>query len=203
MNIARYSTALLGAALVTFGLFFLMQLLISTGEKAINDKFEGYKVEIGEVQRPDEVQTKDRKPEKPQEPEAPPEAPDIPEVDTSKPNQGTDMSFAMGKVGVNVGGMGGFGAPSDGDYLPIVRVQPQYPRRAAERGIEGYAIVELTVTAAGTTTDIRVVEAQPEGIFDRAAIRAAEKFKYKPKMVNGKSVPVAGVLYQFTFELED
>ena len=203
MNMARYASSLLGAALVTFGLFFLMQLLISTGEKAMKDEFEAYRVEIGEVQRPDEVQTKDRKPEKPPEPEAPPEAPDVPEIDTSKPNQGMDMSFAMGKTGVDVGGMAGFGAPSDGDYLPIVRVQPQYPRRAAERGIEGYVIVELTVTAAGTTTDIRVIEADPKGIFDRSAIRAAERFKYKPKMVNGKGIAVTGVLYQFTFELED
>ncbi|RMF09291.1 MAG: energy transducer TonB [Alphaproteobacteria bacterium] len=198
----RLGSAVVGAALVTFGLFYLMQLLIATGEKAIVDKVVGYRVEIGEVKRQEETRTKERKPEKPEEPEAPPEAPDIPEVDTSKPQDAMDMSFQMGAAKLDIGTGMQVGAPTDGDYLPIVRVQPQYPRRAAERGIEGYVIVELTVTEAGTTTDIRVVEAQPEGIFDRAAIRAAEKFKYKPKVVNGKPVPVSGVLYQFTFELE-
>lgn len=202
MNIARYGSSALVAALVTFGLFYLMQLLIATGEKAIVDNVAGYRVEIGEVKRQEETRTKERKPEKPKEPEAPPEAPDIPEVDTSKPQDAMDMSFTLGRGQLDIGTGMQVGAPTDGDYLPIVRVQPQYPRRAAERGIEGYVIVELTVTEAGTTTDIRVIEGQPEGIFDRAAIRAAEKFKYKPKVVNGKPVPVSGVLYQFTFELE-
>lgn len=203
MSIARYGSSLLLAALVTFGLFYLMQLLISTGERAIVDDVVGHRVEIGEVKRETDVETKNRKPEKPETPEAPPETPDMPEIDTSKPQEGIDMSASIGRGKLDIGTGMGVGAPSDGDYLPIVRVQPQYPRRAAERGIEGYVIVELTVTAAGTTQDIRVVESEPSSIFDRAAIRAAEKFKYKPKTVNGKGVAVSGVLYQFTFELED
>ncbi len=203
MTIARYGSALIVAALVTFGLFYLMQLLVATGEKAMNSKIVGYHVEIGQVNREEDVRTKERKPEKPPESEAPPEAPEIPQVDTSKPNPNAmNMSFNMGSSKLNIGTGMNVGAPTDGDYLPIVRVQPQYPRRAAERGIEGYVIVSLTVNQAGTTSDIKVVEAKPEGIFERAAIRAAEKFKYKPKVVNGKPVAVSGVLYQFTFELE-
>jgi len=202
MIIARYGTALIVAGLITFGLFFVMQLLIATGEKAIVDNVVGHRVEIGQVQRQQEVRTRERKPEKPQEPEAPPEAPEIPKVDTSKPNaEAINMNFA-GSFQPTVQGGIGVGAPTDGDYLPIVRVQPVYPRRAAERGIEGWVVVELTVTAAGTTTDIRVVDADPKGIFDQAAIKAAEKFKYKPRMVDGVGVPVSGVLYKFTFELE-
>lgn len=202
MIIARYGTALIVAGLITFGLFFVMQLLIATGEKAIVDNVVGHRVEIGQVQRQQEVRTRERKPEKPQEPEAPPEAPEIPKVDTSKPNaEAINMNFA-GSFRPTVQGGIGVGAPTDGDYLPIVRVQPVYPRRAAERGIEGWVVVELTVTAAGTTTDIRVVDAEPKGIFDQAAIKAAEKFKYKPRMVDGVGVPVSGVLYKFTFELE-
>lgn len=202
MIIARYGTALIVAGLITFGLFFLMQLLIATGEKAIVDNVVGHRVEIGQVQRQQEVRTRERKPEKPQEPEAPPETPEIPKVDTSKPNaEAINMNFA-GSFQPTVAGGIGVGAPTDGDYLPIVRVQPVYPRRAAERGIEGWVVVELTVTGAGTTQDIRVVEADPKGIFDNAAIKAAEKFKYKPRMVDGVGVPVSGVLYKFTFELE-
>lgn len=202
MTIARYGSSIFIGALVTFVLFFMMQYLIATGEKAISDKSQGYRVEIGKVERNDKVETKEREVEKPKESEAPPEAPDIPQLDTSKPNpNATNMNTAV-KVDINVNGGINVGAPTDGDYLPIVRVQPQYPRRAAERGIEGYTIVELTVTAAGTVEDARVIEADPEGIFDRASIRAAEKFKYKPKMVDNVGVPVSGVLYKFTFELE-
>lgn len=202
MIIARYGTALIVAGLITFALFFVMQLLIASGEKAIVDNVVGHRVEIGQVQRQQEVRTRERKPEKPQEPEAPPETPEIPKVDTSKPNaEAINMNFA-GSFQPTVAGGIGVGAPTDGDYLPIVRVQPVYPRRAAERGIQGWVVVELTVTAAGTTQDIRVIEADPQGIFDSAAIKAAEKFKYKPRMVDGVGVPVSGVLYKFTFELE-
>src|SRR5690606_32471278 len=102
MNIPRYGSSILIAALITFGLFYLMQFMIATGEKAIGDKVIGYQVEIGQVKRPDDIEVKDRKPEKPQQPEAPPEAPDIPQVDTTKPDaSGTDMSFG-GKMDLNI-----------------------------------------------------------------------------------------------------
>lgn len=92
---------------------------------------------------------------------------------------------------------------SEGDYLPIVIVQPNYPRRAIARNIEGYVIVELTVTDTGTTRDIRIIEAVPPGVFDKAAIAAAARFKYKPRVIDGRPVEVPGVPYKLTFELED
>lgn len=97
------------------------------------------------------------------------------------------------------------GASSDGDYLPWVLVQPKYPVRAQERGIEGYVMVELTVAADGTVPpeSIQVVVAEPQGYFEREAIKAAAKFKYKPKIVNGVAQTVTGVRYRFSFDLED
>ena len=98
----------------------------------------------------------------------------------------------------------GFGlSPSDGDYLPIVKVQPMYPRRALTRGIEGYVIVMFTVTRQGTTRDHVIVESKPRGIFDRAALRAATKFKYKPRIVDGQPIEVPGVKNKITFLIED
>jgi protein TonB len=66
---------------------------------------------------------------------------------------------------------------SDGDYLPIVKVAAIYPRRAQSRGIEGFVIVEFTVTKTGAVTSPSVVQAEPEGVFDRAALDAVVKFK--------------------------
>jgi protein TonB len=98
----------------------------------------------------------------------------------------------------------GFGlSTGDGEYLPIVKVQPIYPRRALSRGIEGYVIVEFTVTSMGTTKDHVIVEAQPSGIFDRAAIQAAAKFKYKPRVVDGVAIEVPGVQNKITFLIEE
>ncbi len=91
----------------------------------------------------------------------------------------------------------------DGEYLPIVKVQPIYPRRAQERGIAGYVLMEFTVTETGAVADPVVIEADPPGYFERAAMRAVLKFKYKPKIVNGEPVRVAGVRNLITFELED
>jgi TonB family protein len=89
---------------------------------------------------------------------------------------------------------------SEQDLTQIVRVEPTYPRRAAERGLEGYVIVEYTVTTTGSTRDVTVIESTLS-IFDSSAIRAAEKFKYQPRVEDGRPVAVNGVRYRFDFDL--
>lgn len=97
------------------------------------------------------------------------------------------------------------GIHSEGDHVPLVVVQPTYPRRAQERGIEGYVVVELTVAPDGSVPadSIFVVTAEPKGYFEREALKTAAKFKYKPKVVDGIAQAVSGVRYQFTFEMQD
>lgn len=90
----------------------------------------------------------------------------------------------------------------EGDLTQIVRVEPFYPRRAAERGLEGYVIVEYTVTSTGSTRDVTVVEST-RSIFDSNAIKAAERFKYQPRIEDGRPVAVNGVRYRFDFNLEN
>ena len=48
-----------------------------------------------------------------------------------------------------------------------------------------------------------VIDAKPPGIFNRAAINAALKYKYKPKVINGEPVDVPGVKTRITFEMAD
>ena len=137
----------------------------------------------------------------------PPPPPDEPPPNLPKPTFDTDVSvgIAIGAVDVNVdvdlSGTGGFS--SDGEYLPIVKVLPIYPRRAQSRGISGYVLLQFVVTATGTVRDPVVIEAKPPGIFDRAAINAALKFKYKPKVVNGSPIEVAGVRNLIKFDLQE
>ena len=73
---------------------------------------------------------------------------------------------------------------------------PEYPRGAERRGIEGYAVVEYTVTPEGTVTDVTVVEAEPEGVFDRAVERAIEGWSYAPA-----AEATAGMQQRFDFNL--
>jgi len=105
---------------------------------------------------------------------------------------------------------------SDGEYIPISKVPPQYPRRALSRGIAGWVIVEFTVTEQGTIRDPLVVSNcgyipnirlpsecvdSPNAVFDNAALKAAMKFKYKPKVIDGKPVETTGVQNRVIFEL--
>jgi protein TonB len=94
---------------------------------------------------------------------------------------------------------------TDGDYLPLVAIAPQYPTRAAQRGIQGWCLVSFTVDGLGNVVEetIEVVDAEPANIFDRSSQRAAARFKFQPRVVDGKGVEVAGVQYLFRYELED
>ena len=73
-----------------------------------------------------------------------------------------------------------------------------YPRRANSRGIEGYCTVEYTVTKTGSIKDPVPVDCQPKGYFERASVRAALKFKYKPRVIDGDAIDVLGVQNRFT-----
>ena len=97
----------------------------------------------------------------------------------------------------------GGGFSTDGNYLPIVKVAPVYPRDAQTQGIEGYVVLEFVVTRTGRTADAVVVESSPPDVFDDAALNAVQKFRYKPRVVDGKPVEVAGVRNRISFELEE
>jgi len=99
-------------------------------------------------------------------------------------------------------------APISGEMLPIVKAQPEYPRRAIARNIEGTVIVQYDVDELGRTENCSVITAQTStgkatGIFNRAACKAAAKFRYRPRIVDGQAVAVSGVQNRFVFELND
>ena len=204
--ITRVISSVLAASAVTFGLFFLMNSLVAFNEDVnLNEDKQLRFVDVVEDIDEQPPQRMERKVEKPPEVEAPPPEMETPQVEIEGPNK---MNLSIGRAnsgsGVDLGSIDP-GPSQDGDYLPLVRVQPQYPRRAQERGIEGYVIVELTVAEDGTVPpdSIVIIEAEPQGYFERAAAKAAEKFKYKPKVVNGKPQKVTGVKYRFSFDLAD
>jgi len=201
-SLLRFGAALAIAAVATFAVFWMMQSLISSGGSVLNEQDYG-RIQNFVMSKPDDdVRTKDRKPQKPPVPPQEPPKPDMPAPDIAKADTSAfDIGgFDLGAdLNVDAGLTGGSG---DGEYLPIVKVAPTYPRRAAQKGIEGYVVVEFTVTTLGTVIDPRVIEADPPGIFDRAAMQAVTKFKYKPKMENGKPLEVKGVRNIIRFELD-
>ena len=198
--LTRYSGAVALGSIVTFGLLMLMRAVIANPDAKVEDQSQTHVIELVKVQEDHEVIVEQKLPEPPPPPDEPP--PDLP-----PPSADTDVSVGIpvGQVQINtkvdIGGAGGF--DSDGDYLPIIKVSPIYPRRALERGQEGYVKLSFTVTATGSVRDPIVIESVPPKIFDRSAIQAALKFKYKPKMVNGEPIEVAGVMNVIRFEIQD
>jgi protein TonB len=146
---------------------------------------------------------KDRKPIKPPKPKEPPPPMVPPQMQQANPNTEAVSSHFFADIQADIGLSSGLSLDSnDGDYLPIVKVAPIYPRRAQSRGIEGFVIVEFVVTKNGSVRDAKVVEAKPADIFDRAAVAATLKFKYKPRVVDGVAMEVAGVQNKITFEID-
>jgi len=200
VRLINVAVALLLSAAVTFGLFFLMQFLISMD--AVEPE-RGETIKIADITMPDieiEVQRVQPKPEVPDEPE---ELPDLPEPEFSV-NAPTAAGIQVARVNVDVGdlGAGASISASDAEYLPIVVIQPQYPNRALQRGIEGWCQVMFTVDENGGVLDPVVVDADPPEIFDSSSLRAVTRFKFNPRTVNGQAVRTPGVQYVFRYNLE-
>lgn len=197
----RYLVGVSVGAVVTGLLFLMMNAMIASDMNPFTEPPPSISIELARVDEDQDVNVKKRKPDPPPPPDEPP--PDMPTPDF----QSSDISggISLGNVSLDVkpvvGGVGGFS--SDGEYLPIVKVAPVYPRRALTRGIEGYVLLEFTVSKTGAVMNPVVIEAKPEGIFDRAAQQAALKFKYKPKVVDGVAIDVPGVRNKITFELTE
>lgn len=198
----RIGVSLVTGVVVTFGLLWLMQMLIATGEKAIQDTKDFKFVDFVRVERETSVERKKPKPKKPPEPDQPPPDQPPPDLDNIDPSgQNVNIESVSLDTSVSIGGIGGFDNV-DGEYLPIVKVAPIYPRRAQSRGLSGHCILEFTVTKLGTTADIRVLECT-SSLFERASVNAAAKFKYKPRVVDGEPIDVPGVKHRISFEIEE
>lgn len=203
MSVRLVAGMLLGA-LVTLSLFWLMQYLIASADSTLNDARRSAFVEFVRIKKDEVIERRQIKPRKPPLPTAPPPEPLAPRLDELQPVADkiaisavpihTDIDLSPGGFSLSVG---------EGDYLPIVKVAPIYPRRAVSRGIEGFCLVEYTVTRTGTTRDVQVVPDQcTSSLFEKASVAAAIKFKYKPRVIGGNAVAVPGVRNKFTYELE-
>tara|TARA_B110000438_G_scaffold69746_1_gene70019 strand:+ start:927 stop:1643 length:717 start_codon:yes stop_codon:yes gene_type:complete len=207
-NFNKYLAGTGFAALITLALFFLMVALINLGDDSLP---EDNSRKLGDVIMPDRnIDTLFDNVDKPEEPEEQPEDIAQPELDLA-PIAGMDVSLPKPKA--NFASSGSFFR--DGEYIPLFKVTPIYPRRAQERGIMGYAVVSFTITETGTVENAEPLEGMcgdptnPEtvfrvcSIFNSAAKRASLKLKYKPKIVDGTAVRVDNVPHKFTFILEE
>ncbi len=188
---------------VTCSLFYLMQALITKTAGELQEP-GGSLVDFVRLKKDTDAEVKKRKLPKKEKPEEPPPPPDLRLSRSTQPDQVLDgLDFSVG-LGFDLEGGPSIGAiASDADVVPVVRVNPHYPPRAAERGIEGWVELVFTVNKAGGVQDAAVTNSRPSHVFDRAALRAVRKWKYNPKVEDGKPVERHGVRVRLAFQLAD
>ncbi len=81
------------------------------------------------------------------------------------------------------------GAVEDAKLVQGTRVPPQYPESSKANGIEGLVVLEATISADGTPTDLKVVSS-PDDSLSKAALEAVKQWRYQPTLLNGDPVEV-------------
>lgn len=191
-----------GAAMAsTFGLFYLMQGLVASDTVTLIESRTrpDFNIVISDPEPPEVREIERVLPPPPIEPEPnklvherklvdeifPTRIPGpIPKI---QPQRGPDLSPTM----------------IDGDRIPLVRVTPNYPHRALQNAVEGWALVEFTVNRHGEVVDPSIIDAEPKGFFEKATLKAIQKFKYKPTVVDGQPRATPGVRFRMVFDLAD
>ena len=203
-NIVRLAIGVAVGVVVTAALFWFMQYLIETADRELNEGASGHLIDFVRLKRDESIQRRQLKPKKPPPPDAPPPQPPTPQLDNLNPNA-EKIAISAAPVETDIEMSGGFSlGVGEGDYLPIVKVAPIYPQRALSRGVQGFCVVQYTVTRQGTIRDPYVIEDQcTSSLFHRASIQAALKFKYKPRVIDGQAVEVPGVQNKFTYEITE
>ena len=193
-NLTKISAIFTGSALLTLVIFYLMQALIAVDEVELKEKG----IRIADVTMPERDLELLQDIERPEEEEPPPETMP-PEFDMTPP---ADLDNVAPRPKFDFKGKRA-GVFADGSYVPIFKVPPLYPRRAQERGIEGCVMLKFIVTKVGSVRNPVIEWSTPSGIFDRAAMRAAMKFKYKPQIRDGEAIEVKDVYNIIIFKIED
>ena len=198
----RFAFAVGMACLVTFGLFWAMQALVNVGYN-LREARAKPNIEFVRLRKDTAPETKKREPPKREKPDAPPPPPQMNVTQSINPGEAvSDIGpIADTRAEIAEATAVGAGAGSDRDIVPLVRIDPDYPPRAKQRGIEGWVVLEFTIGPAGNVQDPRVIDANPTAIFDQAALRAVRRWRYNPRLENGVAVSRPGVQVRLRFKL--
>lgn len=189
----RSLKAIMLSVLISSGLFYMMHLLITGSDANIKQVTDYAVVEFINLKRDSDVEARSRflPKEKPLETKPPTPRLSTPvthNLDIQAPPSQimqalSSFRFSRGPYLGDVKELGG-----DGDVVPIVRIPPQYPRKAALNGIEGWVELEFTIKKDGTVADVKVSKAKPKRVFDQSAKRAILSWRFKPKIIAGNPV---------------
>lgn len=192
------------AGVITLCLFIFMNFLINRGDFTPAEEGDDLRISINDVAEEINANRREANLDEVEDVVPPPPPPQIERQAADQPNENMETV---------VGNLPEFDSPdlgsgdvnfdvSDRDAQPLVRIPPQYPPRALERGLEGTCAFTFDVTADGTPTNIRITSCD-SSVFERATIRAVERWRYEPKIVDGVAVGRTNVVSSFDYTLED
>ena len=199
LSFLRFPVALVLALLFTGAVFWSLHHLIDV-RVDVGKTLHATRIEFTRMLRMTPTETKQ---EKKVQRQRPPVVPTVPQISLSQGsvqnnvqmlNPNIDTNGAMTGVKMSVAG-------SDRDVIPLVRINPEYPQRALNMGVEGWVVVQFDITAAGTVKNAKVIDSDPKGYFEKAAVKAVLRWRYNPKVEEGVAVERRGVQTLIKFQL--
>jgi len=199
----RYLSSLIFAGVLTLLLFLVMQQMLSfewQKNLSISVINELDFVQLNRDHTPTRKKITTKPPEKPQLPKKKAPPPKLQKLQVDKPQiESIDMPVPRLQAKLNLNDalyLGSFQKQSvvkqaiqiDEDVVPLVRIAPIYPSRAARLNIEGWVKLEVLIDSFGTVKKAKVLKSHPSGIFNQAAIRAVKRWRFRPKVVDGIAV---------------
>jgi protein TonB len=216
LNALRLPVSFVLALLLSSGMFWSLSRLINA-KVDMGERQKAAKIDFSRLRRDSEIKMiKRQKPEPVKQVEPPPDAPKITAAEAAQaasappiagplaigPGSGRNVDVKGMLGGSSPLAVGGGGGGSDRTEMPLVRIQPDYPARALERGIEGWAVVQFTISPTGTTKDVSAVQGEPPGVFEQAAVRAVQSWKYNPKVQAGTAIERPGIRVKLNFKIK-
>ena len=196
---ANIVSAIMSSAAVTFALLYIMQALIDLQPGVEVDTREPTPlvwVRVIPPERPPNIIDELPNSEFVDPPKLPP---------TPRPNNKDGYEIAVGPTAAAPAGPryeGPGSAWSDGPLVSLIRVTPDYPARALNNGLEGYAVVQFDVLADGSIANVFIVESSDK-VFERPSIEAAKRFRFRPRVVDGIPQITTGLQNLFRFEMNN
>ena len=185
--------AAVGGVSVAVLLFLGMAVMVAPPDDFSLNREEPVLVDFSSRRQDSASETRSRK-----KPPPPPEAPVTPQSNTQDqtpaPVTAPALSLSPLSTDLSVGDLVSSSGLLDGvsvadaEVAPLVRPPAVYPARAKMRNIEGSVTARLTIRPDGTVSDVEIIQAEPQGVFEREAMRAMYRYRFSPKMVNGEAV---------------
>ena len=193
--IKQYQGHIIGLILA-FLFFVTLAYIVKPSNESLKTENSFRVVDFIRLKKDSSLREKSRTiPDKPEPPKKPP-PPDLVTPELTAPPTLQNLNIEFPDISVPTDMKGAFLGPQNtggnSQLVPLVRINPQYPRNELLAGVEGWVKVKFIVEPDGSVSSPRVVQSKPPRVFDSSALRAIKKWKFKPKVVNGVAVEQAG-----------